>query len=84
MSCCSRGFHASHPTAWHVWWSGKTLAPDTLQRWLIEQVYGYKRVASAKGFRVLLVRGQEEPRSSHDAPPSVPTPASSGDAPPSR
>jgi 16S rRNA (guanine1207-N2)-methyltransferase len=27
-----------------------------LQRWLIEQGYSCERVASAKGFRVLLVR----------------------------
>ena len=37
---------------------GKNLGADTLQRWLIEQGFGCERVASAKGFRVLLVRGQ--------------------------
>jgi 16S rRNA (guanine1207-N2)-methyltransferase len=35
---------------------GKNLGSDTLQRWLIEQGYACERVASAKGFRVLLVR----------------------------
>ncbi|HKX14454.1 MAG TPA: methyltransferase [Propionibacteriaceae bacterium] len=35
---------------------GKNLGADTLQRWLIEQGYSCERVASAKGFRVLLVR----------------------------
>jgi 16S rRNA (guanine1207-N2)-methyltransferase len=34
----------------------KNLGSDTLQRWLIEQGYSCERVASAKGFRVLLVR----------------------------
>ncbi len=37
---------------------GKNLGADTLQRWLIEQGYSCERVASAKGFRVLLVSGQ--------------------------
>ena len=37
---------------------GKNLGSDTLQRWLIEQGYGCERVASAKGFRVLVVRSQ--------------------------
>jgi 16S rRNA (guanine1207-N2)-methyltransferase len=36
----------------------KNLGSDTLQRWLIEQGYSCERVASAKGFRVLLVRRQ--------------------------
>jgi 16S rRNA (guanine1207-N2)-methyltransferase len=35
---------------------GKNLGADTLQRWLIEQGYSCERIASAKGFRVLLVR----------------------------
>jgi 16S rRNA (guanine1207-N2)-methyltransferase len=35
---------------------GKNLGADTLQRWLTEQGYPCERVASAKGFRVLLVR----------------------------
>ena len=35
---------------------GKNLGSDTLQRWLIEQGYACERVASSKGFRVLLVR----------------------------
>lgn len=35
---------------------GKNLGSDTLQRWLIEQGYTCERAASAKGFRVLLVR----------------------------
>jgi 16S rRNA (guanine1207-N2)-methyltransferase len=34
---------------------GKNLGSDTLQRWLIEQGYACERVASSKGFRVLLV-----------------------------
>jgi 16S rRNA (guanine1207-N2)-methyltransferase len=34
---------------------GKNLGSDTLQRWLTEQGYACERVASAKGFRVLLV-----------------------------
>lgn len=33
----------------------KNLGADTLQRWLTEQGYGCRRVASDKGFRVLLV-----------------------------
>jgi 16S rRNA (guanine1207-N2)-methyltransferase len=37
---------------------GKNLGADTLQRWLVEQDYSCERVASAKGFRVLLVRRQ--------------------------
>jgi 16S rRNA (guanine1207-N2)-methyltransferase len=35
---------------------GKNLGSDTLQRWLIEQGYACERVASSKGFRVLVVR----------------------------
>jgi len=35
---------------------GKNLGADTLQRWLIEQGYPCERTASAKGFRVLVVR----------------------------
>lgn len=34
----------------------KNLGADTLQRWLGEQGYAVQRVASAKGFRVLVVR----------------------------
>jgi 16S rRNA (guanine1207-N2)-methyltransferase len=34
---------------------GKNLGADTLQRWLTEQGYPCERVASAKGFRVLLI-----------------------------
>ncbi len=34
---------------------GKNLGADTLQRWLVDQGYGCQRVASAKGFRVLLI-----------------------------
>ena len=37
---------------------GKNLGSDTMQRWLIEQGYGCERAASAKGFRVLVVRAQ--------------------------
>ena len=37
---------------------GKNLGADTLQRWLLEQGYRCERAASAKGFRVLLVRSQ--------------------------
>ncbi len=33
----------------------KNLGADTLQRWLVEQGFGCTRVASSKGFRVLLV-----------------------------
>lgn len=33
----------------------KNLGADTLQRWLVEQGYGCDRVASSKGFRVLVV-----------------------------
>jgi 16S rRNA (guanine1207-N2)-methyltransferase len=35
---------------------GKNLGSDPLQRWLIDQGYTCERVASAKGFRVLVVR----------------------------
>ena len=34
----------------------KNLGADTLQRWLAEQGYACERAASAKGFRVLVVR----------------------------
>jgi 16S rRNA G1207 methylase RsmC len=34
----------------------KNLGADTLQRWLVEQSYACERAASAKGFRVLVVR----------------------------
>jgi 16S rRNA (guanine1207-N2)-methyltransferase len=33
----------------------KNLGADTLQRWLVEQGFGCERVASSKGFRVLVV-----------------------------
>ena len=36
---------------------GKNLGADTLQRWLVEQGHPTRRVASAKGFRVLVVDG---------------------------
>ena len=39
---------------------GKNLGSDTLQRWLIEQGYTCDRVASSKGFRVLVVRPNPE------------------------
>lgn len=35
---------------------GKNLGADSLQRWLIDQGYPTERVASSKGFRVLVVR----------------------------
>jgi 16S rRNA (guanine1207-N2)-methyltransferase len=35
---------------------GRNLGADTLQRWLVEQGYPTQRVASAKGFRVLVVQ----------------------------
>ena len=35
---------------------GRNLGADTLQRWLVEQGHPTERVASAKGFRVLVVR----------------------------
>ncbi|HEV2930722.1 MAG TPA: methyltransferase, partial [Propionibacteriaceae bacterium] len=38
---------------------GKNLGADPLQRWLGEQGYVVQRVASAKGFRVLVVRRPE-------------------------
>jgi 16S rRNA (guanine1207-N2)-methyltransferase len=41
---------------------GKNLGSDTLQRWLIEQGYICERVASSKGFRVLVVRPSRESR----------------------
>jgi 16S rRNA G1207 methylase RsmC len=41
---------------------GKNLGSDTLQRWLIEQGYDCERVASSKGFRVLVVRLGPKPR----------------------
>ncbi|CAN5271530.1 methyltransferase [soil metagenome] len=36
---------------------GRNLGADSLQRWLIEQGYATSRASSAKGFRVLEVRG---------------------------
>jgi 16S rRNA (guanine1207-N2)-methyltransferase len=39
---------------------GKNLGSDTLQRWLIEQGYSCERVASSKGFRVLVVRSADQ------------------------
>jgi hypothetical protein len=41
---------------------GRNLGADTLQRWLVEQGYPCTRVASAKGFRVLVVDAAPEPR----------------------
>jgi 16S rRNA (guanine1207-N2)-methyltransferase len=41
---------------------GKNLGSDTLQRWLIEQGYACERAASAKGFRVLVVRPARQAR----------------------
>jgi 16S rRNA (guanine1207-N2)-methyltransferase len=38
---------------------GKNLGSDTLQRWLIEQGYSCERVASSKGFRVLVIRSAD-------------------------
>jgi 16S rRNA (guanine1207-N2)-methyltransferase len=35
---------------------GRNLGADSLQRWLVDQGYDCERVASAKGFRVLVVR----------------------------
>jgi 16S rRNA (guanine1207-N2)-methyltransferase len=35
---------------------GRNLGADTLQRWLVDQGHPTERVASAKGFRVLVVR----------------------------
>jgi len=40
---------------------GRNLGADTLQRWLVEQGYGCERVASAKGFRVLVVTTADGP-----------------------
>jgi 16S rRNA G1207 methylase RsmC len=37
---------------------GKNLGSDTLQRWLIEQGYACERVASSKGFRVLVAHAK--------------------------
>jgi len=39
---------------------GKNLGSDTLQRWLIEQGYSCERVASSKGFRVLVIRSADQ------------------------
>jgi 16S rRNA (guanine1207-N2)-methyltransferase len=39
---------------------GKNLGSDTLQRWLIEQGYSCERVASSKGFRVLVIRSANQ------------------------
>lgn len=36
---------------------GKNLGADSLQRWLVDQGWRCERVASAKGFRVLVVSG---------------------------
>jgi 16S rRNA G1207 methylase RsmC len=41
---------------------GKNLGSDTLQRWVIEQGYACDRVASSKGFRVLVVRPTQQGR----------------------
>jgi 16S rRNA (guanine1207-N2)-methyltransferase len=40
---------------------GKNLGADSLQRWLTEQGWPTERVASAKGFRVLVTRAAGEP-----------------------
>ena len=42
---------------------GRNLGADTLQRWLVEQGYPCARVASAKGFRVLVVDAAPDLRS---------------------
>ena len=39
---------------------GKNLGSDTLQRWLVEQGYSCERVASSKGFRVLVIRSADQ------------------------
>ncbi len=44
---------------------GRNLGADSLQRWLIEQGYHCERVASAKGFRVLVATRSPE----HSGPP---------------
>lgn len=44
-----------------VWVVGKNLGADSLQRWLGEQGYPTRRLASAKGFRVLESRRDEDP-----------------------
>ena len=49
---------------------GKNLGADTLQRWLIDQGYDCVRAASAKGFRVLLVRPAALTR--RPSPPTCP------------
>jgi 16S rRNA (guanine1207-N2)-methyltransferase len=41
---------------------GKNLGSDTLQRWLIEQGYSCERIASSKGFRVLVVNPSPQSR----------------------
>jgi 16S rRNA (guanine1207-N2)-methyltransferase len=41
---------------------GKNLGSDTLQRWLIEQGYSCERLASSKGFRVLVVNPSPQSR----------------------
>jgi 16S rRNA (guanine1207-N2)-methyltransferase len=43
---------------------GKNLGADSLQRWLIEHGYSCERAASAKGFRVLVVRPGDQQASS--------------------
>ncbi len=47
------------PTGWARLVVSKNLGADTLQRWLVEQGFSCDRVASDKGFRVLLVRPQD-------------------------
>lgn len=44
-----------------VWVVGKNLGADSLQRWLGEEGYPTRRLASAKGFRVLESRRDEDP-----------------------
>jgi 16S rRNA (guanine1207-N2)-methyltransferase len=43
----------------------RNLGADSLQRWLIDQGYACERAASAKGFRVLVVRRAEREPASH-------------------
>ncbi len=38
---------------------GRNLGADSLQRWLIDQGYDCQRLASAKGFRVLIVHAKD-------------------------
>lgn len=47
---------------------GRNLGADSLQRWLTEQGHPAERVASAKGFRVLVVRAGDRPGGHEPAP----------------